>query len=95
MDITFRKTKYIYIYIYPYLCNLGTNVANGSVRILTYQIIAPPHEILHELLVCFGLYERNDLAAVLGQCETFLEPLEKMNGKIGLPTGPDTYKNNQ
>jgi hypothetical protein len=41
--------EYIYIYIYPYyeyniqniypdLGNLGTNVANGSVRILTYQI---------------------------------------------------------
>jgi hypothetical protein len=28
----------------------------------------------------------DNLAAVLGHCETFLEPLEKMNGKIG-PTG--------
>ena len=35
----------IYIYIMD-LGNLGTNVANGSVRILTYQ-----HGVMHE--VCF------------------------------------------
>ena len=33
-----QKCIYIYIYVYYDFCNLGTNVANGSIRILTLDI---------------------------------------------------------